>query len=195
MLLFIFSNLCWQEKNCLQRRKKSRTKRRSDVFYYTARLSDDVPNGKFWIAWTNNPKACLRSTLLLSVRFWKSICSERKNPWFNSGHFQYIRTWSGRNNKYSNSKLQNRALLGEISFGKKLRKCFQHRRVDYFQPETWPTVEHSPRTVPRYNDINQQYEVEEELSIFRQLCVLSNRPRIPRHFNLKQWGKQFMKKT
>ena len=45
------------------------------------------------------------------------------------------------------------------------------------------------------NDINQHNEVEEELSNFLHLCVLSNQSRIVGDFNLKQLEIQFRKKT
>ena len=101
----------------------------------------------------------------------KKICSRwRKSTLEQSCNFQSLQIWSQQKKQYSNEKLQNQSISGQITFGIHFQTFPQECSTRKLQPETWPTDEKVSFqiTMQLFSPPNRKWR--EAISIFLHLC-------------------------
>ena len=112
----------------------------------------------FWLKITGTFKKQTRIPLKLNIE--KNWCRQKK-PLSNSCRFQSIQIWSQWKKPFSNKKLQNQSIRGQITFGIQLQTFLSKCNTRKLQSETWKTAEktHSKNGgsyTHQYNEVKEK---------------------------------------
>ena len=114
----------------------------------------------------------LEQTKIPFKRVIRKICSRRrKSTLEQSCNFQSLQIWCQQKKQYSNEKLQNQSISGQITFGIHFQTFPQECSTRKLQPETWPTDEKVSfqLTMQLFSPTNRKRR--EVISIFLHVCL------------------------